>query len=643
MSDGLIILSVWLAQFSLATCLLFLFFRMRHSISELAFAVLFTVLMYSGLAVFFAGVELRASTGGGITIILPSYIGFIFPCITMILLAYIVQGVSILRRLSIIIFVSLGSGVLVLKLLIWQFDWIQKYVNIVGEFDRLRDYFSVIWTSVLLAVIASLLLMLWLPMCYTLLRRLNCSRLLGVFCTLLVGNSLSIFSSMLVIKDGEVLLGNAVRFIWIFPSQIILVIISTFLIYAYLRWIENENRQIYELPIIDVITGLFGFNRNKQLEKRAHEWEKRHRLIMESSSDMVMLMDRNGIINDANQATLQILHFQSVAYLRDLYISQELSLICESLWQRLVVAENPPKTARKEITLQTMEGSEVIIDAIISVISLYDSPMLLLVGRNITEESKLAAKHADLAAQVAHLQQLEALGQLTGGIAHDFNNYIHAILGHVDLLELKFNIDDPAYKERLQKIVSIAEQAAKLTEQLLGFARKGKYQIVEVNLSELVADSVELFLPTKIQNVDLQVDVGKYPLPVKGDLTQLRQVMLNILFNAIDAMKKNPSSRPPSLKVSCGEAVFSPIPPEPPVTLKRGRSVVRNEDYFFLLVEDNGCGMDKNTLKNALNPFFTTKPVGEGTGMGLSMVYGAVTNHYGWIQIKSKIDIGIFA
>ena len=148
--------------------------------------------------------------------------------------------------------------------------------------------------------------------------------------------------------------------------------------------------------------------------------------------------------------------------------------------------------------------------------------LLVLIGRDVTEESKLAEEKARLAEQLVHSQRIEALGMLAGGIAHDFNNYIHAILGHIDVINYLHQPDDPEVLNHLEKISTIAEQAGHLTSQLLGFARKGKYQVTDLDLRQLLENSLGLLGPRKQRDLSVSVDVPDDLKPVRADSLQLR-------------------------------------------------------------------------------------------------------------------------
>jgi signal transduction histidine kinase len=281
------------------------------------------------------------------------------------------------------------------------------------------------------------------------------------------------------------------------------------------------------------------------------------------------------------------------------------------------------------------EGQEPIeLDLVFSGIFVGETPIVMAFGRDITEQQRLDREREAWRAQSAHSQRLEAIGQLAGGIAHDFNNYIHAIQGHLDILKYMHEIKDAQVLRHLDKIDSISEQAGRLTSQLLGFARKGKYHEKIIDIAVLAKRSAELFLPNARAEMGFRIDPGKRKFFVKGDPVQLQQVILNLLLNAKDAMEGRPKDER-SLTISIGLPEGFGVELVPPPELKE-----RQLHYCCIRIQDNGTGIDPQAMARIFEPFFTTKPTGKGTGMGLAMAYGTILSHNGWIQVQSKQGIG---
>jgi signal transduction histidine kinase len=207
-----------------------------------------------------------------------------------------------------------------------------------------------------------------------------------------------------------------------------------------------------------------------------------------------------------------------------------------------------------------------------------------------------------------HSQKMEAIGQLTGGIAHDFNNLLTVVIGNLDRA-LRHAGENETVERSLRNALSATDRAALLTDQLLTFARKQKLNVSTQDINEVVSDVCSMVEHTSGGNISLVSELDARPLPVSVDYNQLQSALLNLAINARDAMPRG------------GQLEIG--------TRRRGGQV-------SIWVADTGAGMDAETLSKATEPFFTTKPLGEGTGLGLSQVYGFVTQAGGTMNIESE-------
>ncbi|MEE8300789.1 MAG: PAS domain S-box protein [Desulfatiglandales bacterium] len=234
--------------------------------------------------------------------------------------------------------------------------------------------------------------------------------------------------------------------------------------------------------------------------------------------------------------------------------------------------------------------------------------------RDITEKNKLLT-------QLHQAQKIEALGTLAGGIAHNFNNLLMAVMGNTSLILLDTDPDNPNY-ERLMNIEKQVQSGSKLTRQLLGYAREGRYEIRPISLSQLVKETSDTFATTK-KEIRVHQELAKDLFGINADQGQIEQALLNLYVNAADAM---PGGGDLFLKATN-------------ITHKdmRGKPYkVKSGNYVLLAVRDTGIGMDKKTKDRVFDPFFTTKGMGKGTGLGLASVYGIIKAHGGYIDVKSK-------
>ncbi|MCT4610812.1 MAG: ATP-binding protein [Pelagimonas sp.] len=232
-----------------------------------------------------------------------------------------------------------------------------------------------------------------------------------------------------------------------------------------------------------------------------------------------------------------------------------------------------------------------------------------------------------LEAQFVQSQKMQAIGQLAGGVAHDFNNLLTAISGHCDLLLLRHDQGDHDYADLVQ-INQNANRAAALVGQLLAFSRKQTLQPETLDLRDTLADLAHLLNRLVGEKVRLTLRHDPVLPAVRGDRRQLEQVMMNLVVNARDAMPEG------------GEIVIETerrVLREP---LQRDRAVVAPGTYVSVRVTDEGVGIPKDKLQKVFEPFFTTKRTGEGTGLGLSTVYGIVKQTGGFIFVDSIVGQG---
>lgn len=234
------------------------------------------------------------------------------------------------------------------------------------------------------------------------------------------------------------------------------------------------------------------------------------------------------------------------------------------------------------------------------------------ISRDISERKRLELERREILEQLHQSQKMEALGNLAGGVAHDVNNVLTTIAGLASLLLESTAAGDPVRPD-LVSILAACDRGHDLTRNLLGLARKDEMQTRRLSANGAVREVVELLGRTLSKGVDLRTDLRADPDEVDADPAQLNQVILNLALNASDAMRGR------------GALTFATASVE-----RDGRPMLR------LTVTDSGAGMDAETRARAFEPFFTTKAPGEGTGLGLSMVYGTVTSHGGHVELHSE-------
>ncbi len=252
---------------------------------------------------------------------------------------------------------------------------------------------------------------------------------------------------------------------------------------------------------------------------------------------------------------------------------------------------------------------------------------IVAVYRDLTEEKKLENEKVHLQEQLIQAQKMEAIGTLAGGIAHDFNNILGVIIGYTELtLDDPGNIKNIVYN--LQHVMKASDRAKDMVKQILTFSRKDDQSMKPVNVGNVIKEIITFLRSTIPTTIEIRSTVAKNFGLIFGNATQINQVLMNLCTNASHAMVEKGGV----LKINLQE-----------VTLDKDSSLIVNLEpgtYLHLIVSDTGTGMSKEVLKRIFEPYYTTKKNGEGTGMGLAVIYGIVNSHNGNIKVRSEIGTG---
>ena len=354
-------------------------------------------------------------------------------------------------------------------------------------------------------------------------------------------------------------------------------------------------------------------------EEDLRESEEKFRSLSENAPDIIYTLGVEGSFTYVNPAWEEI-----VGYGRD-----------ETLGKYFVdFMEEKDSGDHAKLFKVIRDGNKIVRSATITLINKDGSPRLFnfsgAPNLNLSGEItgmvgllKDITEHRKTEAQLRQAQKMEAIGTLAGGIAHDFNNILMAIIGHADLAKMKLPGDSEVIYN-LNQVKSAGERAKRLIQQILAFSRMGEQQRIALSLTPLIKEALKFLkstLPTSIEIRDyLEADPGI----IEADATQIHQIVMNLCTNAEHAMREEGGT----LHVKLIR-----------VEVDRQTALQHHElhtgPHVRLTVTDTGCGMEPETLEHIFDPYFTTKEVGEGTGLGLSVVHGIVNTHGGAITVKS--------
>jgi two-component system cell cycle sensor histidine kinase/response regulator CckA len=367
--------------------------------------------------------------------------------------------------------------------------------------------------------------------------------------------------------------------------------------------------------------------------------EKRMAAIINSSLDAILCVDENQCITVFNPAATTL--FECPA---EMAFGSKLGRFLPHVENALVAGIASSQTTLGEFQATTLLGKDIFVEISVSLErrlrarspliqplmaateprSEYTPPgaVTTIFARDLTAKKLAEARRVTLETQLRESQKMQAMGTMAGGIAHDFNNILSAILGNVDLAKQDTPQGAPA-RTSLQEIEKAGRRARDLVRQILTFSRNEPPKRIPIQLAEVVQETARLVRVTLPPLVDLKVVIDEVSFPVLADATQVEQALLNLCTNAILAIGSAKGAVTIDM-ASC--ELLQPL---------SGRVGLPPARYVTLRVTDTGRGMSSETMGRIFEPFFTTRVVGQGTGLGLSVVHGIMQTHQGAVDVQS--------
>ncbi|NTV15310.1 MAG: PAS domain S-box protein [Desulfobulbaceae bacterium] len=352
--------------------------------------------------------------------------------------------------------------------------------------------------------------------------------------------------------------------------------------------------------------------------------ERRYRALLNQAADAFLLHDLAGRIVDVNQRACDSLGYNREALLSmsvaDIELQVENRHDVNFYWQSL----QPEQSLTVARTHRRKDGMTYPVEVRVGLLELGGERLIIALARDISERMEAEKERNQMEERLRQSQKMESIGTLAGGIAHDFNNILTPIFGYLELAMMEAQ-SDLTTMSHLEKVYQAAGRAKELVKQILTFSRRDTEEQSPVLAQVVIKEALKLLRASIPTTIEIRQDIDPSCPPVMANPTQIHQILMNLCTNAYHAMQ-----------ATGGILGVSLTPLEITVQDYLKNLNLKPGHYLRLEVSDTGCGMDRETLDRALEPYFTTKPKNEGTGMGLSVVHGIVKGYGGNIGLYSE-------
>ena len=391
--------------------------------------------------------------------------------------------------------------------------------------------------------------------------------------------------------------------------------------------LTDRKKDCFTLEMVHILEGISNSIgaalKRKQVDDALHGSEQRYRLLIETAREGIVvvqgerfkfvnpiMLEQTGYTNEEllSLPFLEFIHPDDIELVKTNYRNRQKGDVAVPRYQIRFLKKD------KHITWVEVSGVRTEWEG---------HPATINFLTDITERKQAEEDLRQIEARLRQSEKMEAIGTLAGGIAHDFNNVLGGIIGYTDM-SLDLVEKDSVLEKNLRKVLTASDRAKQLVQQILTFSRQGKSKKSVIPLRPIIKEVLELLKASIPSSVIIKSELGENSKPVLADPTKIHEMLLNLSTNAVYAMKRRGT-----LTVRLYDATL-----EHELYGQEGK--IPPGEYEVIEISDTGCGIDSQTITKIFNPFFTTKPVGEGTGMGLSVVLGVVQLHGGGLQVESE-------
>jgi PAS domain S-box-containing protein len=410
-----------------------------------------------------------------------------------------------------------------------------------------------------------------------------------------------------------------------------------------------EHMELDELfPVLFVLSlalAWYSFRRTRELTAKNNELKKADQIlqakaktalqinnelafakhVIDRASDPIVFTDLDTRILFANDSAIKASGYAKAELVGNALdkINPALARVIEQApnWPDLGCAKGP---CPFETTLTTKQGTTVPVEIMLTLLDRDDEKICVFFFRDITRKKQAGEKQQHLETQLRQAQKMEAIGILAGGIAHDFNNILSLIIGFTQLIQMEVSLSNEKCHKFTRRIISASERARDLIQQILTCGRQSPSSKAPCTIRPVIREVLKLVRPSTPSTIEIHQDLGSKLGKILADPTQIHQVMMNLCTNGIQAM----DGQQGTLSILLDRINITRNEPHLPCDLALG-------PYLRLGVKDTGCGMDETIMDAIFDPYFTTKQLGQGTGLGLATVHGIVKDHGGSIRVTS--------